>query len=144
MEGMNKSIIVAVDGSPTSLEGIRFAAPIARGLGAELELVYVSPPNLLLPAIYPEAHRRIEQEHAALAAQVLRKSHRLAIELEVPASTHRLTDGGAEAIAEMARADRVWAVVVGARGHNALARVLLGSFADRLVQVCPKSVLVVR
>jgi nucleotide-binding universal stress UspA family protein len=141
---MDKSIIVAVDGSEPALEGLRFAAPIARAMGAELELVYAAPPNLLLPDIYPEAHRRVEEEHASAAAQVLRQAHRLAIELNVPASTHRLAEGGADAVADRAKADRVWAVVVGARGHNALARVMLGSFADRLVHVCPKPVLLVR
>jgi nucleotide-binding universal stress UspA family protein len=35
-------------------------------------------------------------------------------------------------------------VVIGARGHNPLARVMLGSVADRLVHVCTKPVLVVR
>ena len=34
--------------------------------------------------------------------------------------------------------------VVGHRGRNAVARALLGSVADRLVQICPKPVLVVR
>jgi nucleotide-binding universal stress UspA family protein len=35
-------------------------------------------------------------------------------------------------------------VVVGHRGRNAVARALLGSVADRLVQISPKPVLVVR
>ena len=35
-------------------------------------------------------------------------------------------------------------VVVGHRGRGAIKRMLLGSVADRLVQICPKPGLIVR
>lgn len=50
----------------------------------------------------------------------------------------------AEALAELAREPDVDLVVVGHRGRSAMARALLGSVADRLVQISPKPVLVVR
>ena len=141
---MNTSIVVAIDGSEQSLQGIRFAAPLARAVGAQLELVYVSPPNLLLPSIYPEAHREVERAHAAQAADVLLRGRRVATELGVASTGVRLTDGTADAVAELANAERVYGVVVGARGHNVVERVLLGSFADRLLQVCTRPVFLVR
>jgi nucleotide-binding universal stress UspA family protein len=141
---MTKSIVVAVDGSAHALEGVRYAAPIAKAMGAQLEVAYVMPPNLLLPTIYPEAHRRVEEANAAQADEILSRAKQAAAEAGVPAIGVRLSDGTADAIAELAKSDRVWAVVAGARGHNALARVMLGSFADRLVHVCTKPVLLVR
>jgi nucleotide-binding universal stress UspA family protein len=50
----------------------------------------------------------------------------------------------AETLAELAKAGEVDLVVVGHRGRNALSRALMGSVADRLVQICSKPVLVVR
>ena len=40
--------------------------------------------------------------------------------------------------------DRFWGIVIGAKGHNALSRVMLGSVSDRLVHICAKPVLVIR
>ena len=50
----------------------------------------------------------------------------------------------AERVAETAEQDGFDLVVVGSRGRNAVARVFLGSVADRLVHICKKSVLVAR
>jgi len=50
----------------------------------------------------------------------------------------------AETLAALAAAGDVDLVVVGHRGRNAVARALMGSVADRLVQICSKPVLVVR
>ena len=49
----------------------------------------------------------------------------------------------ADTLAEIAKGD-FDLVVVGHRSRNALARVMLGSVADRLVQICPRPVLVYR
>jgi nucleotide-binding universal stress UspA family protein len=49
-----------------------------------------------------------------------------------------------ETLAQRASEQDVDMVVVGHRGRGAVARALLGSVADGLVQVCSKPVLVVR
>jgi nucleotide-binding universal stress UspA family protein len=61
-----------------------------------------------------------------------------------PVETSLLEGRTAEALAEEAKRDDIRMVIVGHRGRGAAARVLLGSVADRLVQICPKPVLVVR
>ncbi|HWE25611.1 MAG TPA: universal stress protein, partial [Myxococcales bacterium] len=71
-----------------------------------------------------------------IAAEVARP--RLTIETLVAEGPPAFT------LAELARAGDVDVVVVGHRGRGAIARVLLGSVADRLVQISPKPVLVVR
>lgn len=141
---MSKSILVAVDGSPHSIAGARYAATLARGLGHALEVVHVTAPNLLLPSIYPEAHQRVEEANTRQADEILSKAKAAAAQEGVSATGIRLSDGTADAVAELAKADRVYAVVVGARGHGVLARAMLGSFADRLVHVCTKPLFIVR
>jgi nucleotide-binding universal stress UspA family protein len=49
----------------------------------------------------------------------------------------------AHAIAEVAREERSDLVVMGTRGHTALAGVLLGSVTQRLLHIAPCPVLVV-
>ena len=58
--------------------------------------------------------------------------------------TEILVGSPAEVLADRAAESDVDLVVIGHRGRSAAARVLLGSVADRLMQICGKSVLVVR
>jgi nucleotide-binding universal stress UspA family protein len=144
MTRAGKQIVVAVDGSAPSISGVRYAARLAKALGMQVETAFVSPPNLLLPSIYPEAHREVEARAAEHAAEVLAKARAAAAQEGMNAVGIRLGDGTADAIANLAQSDQVYAVVVGVAGHSAVARALLGSFADRLVHVCTKPVFVVR
>lgn len=139
-----QSILVGVDGSEHSTLGVRHAAELARGLGLRLELVNVLPPILLSPSVYAETIAKVEQGNKQVAGELLEAAKKVAAELGVEADSVMLTGGPAEAIADLAQADRVWGVVIGAKGHGAVSRVLLGSITDRLVHICPKPVLVVR
>lgn len=139
-----RSVLVAVDGSPKSLEGVTMGATLAKALGHTLELAYVQPPILLPPSVYAETIRTIEESNLQAANEILAKAKATAAALGVNADTIALTGAPAEALADLSLADRVWAVVIGAKGHNALSRVLVGSVADRLVHICHKPVLVVR
>lgn len=139
-----QSILVAVDGSAHSLKGVREAAVLAKSLSARLELVNVLPPILLSPNVYAETIAKVEEGNRQVAGEILEAAKRLATELGVQADTVILTGAPAEAISDLAAAARVWGVVIGAKGHGAVARMLLGSITDRLVHICPKPVLVVR
>ena len=138
------SILVAVDGSPQSLNGVREAATLAKALSARLELVYVLPPILLAPSVYAETIQKLEQGNREHADEILQRARKVATELGVESDVVMLTGAPAEALADLALADRVWGVVIGAKGHSAVSRVLLGSVTDRLVHICSKPVLVVR
>ncbi|MBK7859888.1 MAG: universal stress protein [Archangiaceae bacterium] len=139
-----KTVLVAVDGSEPALRGVVHAAEVARAVGATLELVYVSFPDLLPPQTYARLIAELKLAESRKAEQIFVAAERSIAEQGLRcARTHR-TGGAAEEIATLAEREDVWAVVVGARGHNALSRVLLGSVADRLVHICPKPVLVVR
>jgi nucleotide-binding universal stress UspA family protein len=141
---MKQTLVVAVDGSVPSRRGLTVATSLAKAMGLELELVNVQPPILLPPAAYEDTIRAIE------AAQTRESRALLDAESAAPAAagvgvvTTSLVGSPAEAIADLSREERVWGIVVGAKGHSAVGRVLLGSVADRLVHICTKPVLVVR
>ena len=137
------TIVVAVDGSEACLHGVRKAVELVKLLpGGKLELVYVSPPILLPPSVYTETIKRIEEAEDTHAKDVLDHASRAA---GVDAVRVHLRGAAPEAIADYVRNDdRFWGVVVTAKGHNALSRMLLGSVTDRLVHICSKPLLVVR
>lgn len=137
-------ILVAVDGSPHSLKGVARAAQLAKGLGLAVELANVLPPILLAPAIYADTIARLEQANTAAAQEVLDAARQTIAAAGVACETVTLTGAPAEALAERAEQTQAWAVVIGARGHGPLSRVLLGSVTDRLVHICTRPVLVVR
>lgn len=135
-------ILVAVDGSAHALKGVRWAANIARGLGLTLDLVYVSFPNLLPPTVYTKTIADIDAAETEHAKKVFEEARKAAGDAKVLET--RGTGTPAEVIADLAATESVWGVVIGAKGHNAVSRVLLGSVADRLVHICPKPIVVVR
>ncbi|MEW6435159.1 MAG: universal stress protein [Myxococcota bacterium] len=139
-----KTILVAVDGSEPSLKGVRTAVELAKAMGLGLELVYVLKPILLPPTAYAEAIQRVEEGNRLLAEDALKAAVKVVTDLGSTCETTMLHGAPAEAIADLADEPRVWGVVIGAKGHNAVSRVMLGSVADRLVHVCKKPVLVVR
>ena len=138
-----RRILVGVDGSPESRRAADQAAELARLLEAKLLLAYV----VSLPAaLGPEPIELSGWEIAerARARDLLEELGRHYREQGIGIETAWPSGAPAETLAEMASTDDVDLVVVGHRGRGSLARVLLGSVADRLVQISPKPVLVNR
>jgi nucleotide-binding universal stress UspA family protein len=138
-----KTVLVAVDGSEPSLKAVRWAADVALKFGASLKLVHVIPKVVLPPDVYGLKLTDLEREHRAYAKTILEKAIAMLAEPGLEVRTSILDGSPAECIAEEAAAADVGMVVVGSRGHGAVARVLLGSVSDRLVHISPKPVLVV-
>lgn len=114
-------------------------------MGANLQIVYVVPPHPPPgPADYlPESERGelVERDFvAALLRQVEIRCAREGVTIDTTSATGPI----AETIADMARSNSADLVVVGHRGRGAVRRLLLGSVADRLIQISPAPVLVVR
>lgn len=139
---MNR-ILVAVDGSDSSLKAARMAADIALRFGAKLTLVHVVPKLLLPPDVYGLTIAEVEKEHRAYADRLLERAVEVIEEPSVSVETSVLYGAPAEAIAEAGAAGDVGMIVIGSRGHGAVARMFLGSVSDRLVHISPKPVLVV-
>jgi nucleotide-binding universal stress UspA family protein len=137
-----KKILVAVDGSEPSLHAARMAQELATALGATLTVAYSVPP-MLIPGEVPftvvndVVKAEVERGKKVLdeVVKALGNPSFTTLELEGPP---------AERIAEEAENEGYDLVVVGSRGRNAVARLFLGSVADRLVHICRKPVLIVR
>jgi nucleotide-binding universal stress UspA family protein len=138
-----KRILVAVDGSDPSLKAARMAADIALRFGSRLTLVHVVPKLLLPPDVYGLTIAEVEKEHRAYADRLLERAVEEIEEPSIAVDTDVLYGAPAEAIAEAGAAADVGMIVIGSRGHGAVARVFLGSVSDRLVHISPKPVLVV-
>ena len=119
------------------------AADIALRFGAKLTMVHVVPKLLLPPDVYGLTIAEVEKEHRAYADQLLESAVASLDEPGLDVSTTILYGSPAEAIAEEGAASEVGMIVVGSRGHGAVARVFLGSVSDRLVHISTKPVLVV-
>ncbi len=141
-----KKILVAVDGSEPSERAALRALDLAKALGANLKLVHA-----VAPLVYPAEAMMVptgELEKARLdAANDLLKEvgARLAAQAG-PVKLDRVVLSGppAETIADEAKTQGDQLIIVGSRGRGAIARLLLGSVADRIVHISTVPVLVVR
>ena len=140
-----KRILVGVDGSKESRDAAKLAAELARATGSLLVIASAIAPVVPV-GVAPELIAREEMEKAKEeeAAKVLVKDVAAAVGKGIDVETLIAAGSPAIALANLARSGDVDLVVVGHRGRNAVARALLGSVADRLVQISPKPVLVVR
>ena len=141
-----KRILVGVDGSPESKQAAEFAAQLGRTVRADLTLVYVTAPPL---PVGPEPFWRDElawqRDQREYGEAVLREmSVRCAENGRLDVESRMETGPVAETLAGLAKAGEVDFVVVGHRGRGRVRRVLLGSVADRLVQISQRPVLVYR
>jgi nucleotide-binding universal stress UspA family protein len=136
-------ILVAVDGSVPANKAAAYAAELASRLGSSIKLVYVR-----VPVAYPDYTPLVPELASAARREgdtILEETARHIRQMNVEVQGNYVEAGSAaEAIADEAKAEDVEMVVVGTRGRGAVARVLIGSVADRLVHICPKPVLVYR
>ncbi len=140
-----KRILAGVDGSRESRVAANYAADLAQVTGARLILacaVFAPDPlgdlELVARTLVweEEEHERGEDLVRQVAAEVARRG----------VASETLVVGGpaAATLAGLAKGRDVDLVVVGHRERSALARLLIGSVADGLVEISPKPVLVVR
>jgi nucleotide-binding universal stress UspA family protein len=146
MDPSPAKILVATDLSPSAGEALRQAGERARSTGARLGVCLAIPGGLGVHPLFPQVNqaeaeslgdRRLQAE-AALREQVLASAGDYPVELFIePGWPH----------AQVLRLAEEWAadlVVVGSQGAAALADVLLGSTAERIVRHAPCPVLVAR
>jgi nucleotide-binding universal stress UspA family protein len=139
---MFNKILVAHDGSPGGERAFQAALRLARGRGGHLDMVFVDE----LPSFATTIDEVVEEkaginhrfsrlvEEASAAARAQR------VHLEV----HRLAGHPVPRIVELLESTGCDLLVVGYMGHSALYQRLIGSTTDRLVELAPCAVLVVK
>lgn len=146
---MFKHIVIATDGSQASEHAAGLAVGLARTHGAELTAVVVIDPYPYLgvgelnPAGF-QAYMAAAQETAArahAAVEALCQQGGAAVSLQARLIEDATAVNGILQAAEQAQADLI---VMGSHGRTGLARLMLGSVANKVVAESPVPVLVVR
>jgi nucleotide-binding universal stress UspA family protein len=141
-----KRILVATDFSQHSSNALKYAAAFGKAFGAEVVLCHVlEKPDFLsqFPPVaegyFPPDFNEVHEKHArvqceqALAAVQLSKA-RVLLPHGSPAAE----------IVRSAQTENADLVIVGTHGRGALAHMLLGSVAEKVVRSAPCPVLTVR
>ncbi len=139
-----KRILVATDGSVSSTEAVQFGVELAAEHGAELIFVHVVPALDVVPSggfglsgAFP--HEPTKEDRALLddAASV-------AVEHGVVSTTALLRGDTVDEIVAYADTHDVDVIVVGSRGHGAVAATLLGSVSRGVLREARRPVVIVR
>ena len=146
---MFKHILVATDGSQASAHAAALAVGLARKHGATLTAVYVIDPYPYLgvgelnpagfQAYIAAAQQMAAQAHAGVNALCQQGGVTVALQVRLVEDVTAV-DG----ILQTAAQTHADLIVVGSHGRTGLARLLLGSVANKVVAESPVPVLVTR
>jgi nucleotide-binding universal stress UspA family protein len=134
-----KQILVATDFSDTSAAALDYGRALARTFGASLRLLHVMENPFLRPTS--------ADPHAVKTATFRRLASRISDDdggtLHATAVLET-SDDPADAIVKHARAHGIDLIVMGTHGRGAMAQILVGSVAEKVVRTAPCPVLTVR
>jgi nucleotide-binding universal stress UspA family protein len=134
-----KTIVLAVDGSESSDLAVAHAADLARESGGRIVAVHIK--EMIAGRFAGPVHVDENDLQAKIRAQVKELNDSgLDITLEMHST---MTGGPAPVVADTAAREHADVIVSGTRGHTALAGVIVGSVAQRLLHLAPCPVLVV-
>lgn len=129
-------ILVPTDFSQNAEKALQFAMKLASDCGAALHLLYVDDDPLLnAPTTGEEFRNKFEDRMATLLASLLNDDQRVAFHTE-----YAIVRGdAAHEIVSYAEAHQCDLIVLGVKGRSALADILLGSVANKVVHKssCP-------
>jgi nucleotide-binding universal stress UspA family protein len=134
-----KTIVLAVDGSESSDLAVSAAADLARESGGRIVAVHIK--EMVAGRFAGPVHVDEDDLQVKIRAQVQElKDSGVNISLEMHST---MTGGPAPIVADTAAREDADVIVSGTRGHTALAGVIVGSVAQRLLHLAPCPVLVV-
>lgn len=139
---MFAKILHANDGSDSAFNALALALAIARQNNSELHMISVEEIEYV-----PEFIEEIREETGSAARRfrtVLQRARAMAEESGIALQTHVVMGHPVQRIVDLAAELNVDLLVIGARGHSALYERFVGSRADRIVQLAPCPVLVVK
>lgn len=146
---MYTKILVPVDGSPTSLQGLAEAIKLARLTGAKLKLLHVI--DLLSIMAVPEAGGALTSQMVDQLTeggrQILADAKARAEAAGITAETQLVENAATrvcDVVIDQAGAWGAELIVIGTHGRRGVGRMLLGSDAEQVVRQSPVPVLLVR
>jgi nucleotide-binding universal stress UspA family protein len=143
-----KRILVATDFGEAAGVAFAYGRELARNFSATLDVLHVAD-NVLARGFaaegyltsYPELQRGVEDAAARQLNAMLCDEDRA---LLGATAVVRTSTSPALAIAEYAREAKVDLIIMGTHGRGAMAHLLMGSVAERVVRTAPCPVLTVR
>lgn len=137
-------IVIAIDGSPSAQEALDFGLDLAAEQSATVTFIYVVPAVDIVPLGGFGLTGGIPHVVGEHETDLLDEALEQAYEAGVPAHRRVLRGDAADEI--VAYADTIGAdlIVVGSRGHGAVASALLGSVSRAILRESRRPVLVVR
>ena len=143
-----KKVLVATDFSEPSDAALLYGRELAVCFGATLHVLHVAP-NIYMnslgaehyTAVLPELQEQIEQDARRQLHQMLVDTDRSgppSIPVVLTSSSPAMT------IVDYAKAHEIDLIVMGTHGRGALAHLVMGSVAERVVRLAPCPVLAVR
>jgi nucleotide-binding universal stress UspA family protein len=136
---MFETIVLAVDGSEPSDRAVTYARELAKSGGGRIIAVHVK--EIMAGRAAGPVHPNEEEILERIRGQITQlKDDGIDATLEV---TSTMAGGPAHVIADTAEKQAADVIVTGTRGHTAIAGVLLGSVAQRLLHLAHCPVLVV-
>jgi nucleotide-binding universal stress UspA family protein len=139
---MFKKILHANDGSDHASKALLYALDIAKQNKAELHMVSIEE----IPSM-PEYIEEVREEKNTAARRyraVVQRATAMAQEHHVKLQTHILAGHPVRDIIKLAAELNIDLLVIGATGHSAFYERMIGSRADRLIQLAPCPVLVIK
>jgi nucleotide-binding universal stress UspA family protein len=139
-----KTIVIATDGSLSAREAVEFGLDLAAEQNADTVFVHVSPALDLLPTGGFGMSNAQEHRLTADDKRSLEDAAALAAERGVETKTEMLHGDPVDEIVAYADSIDADLIVVGSRGHAALASAVLGSVSRGVLHEARRPVLVVR
>jgi nucleotide-binding universal stress UspA family protein len=139
---MFSKILHANDGSEQAFHALAMALALAKQNNSELHMVSIEEIDYMPEFI--EEFREETGTDARRFHKVLQRARGMAEESQVKLDTHVIAGHPVRDIVELAKELEVKLLVIGATGHSALDERLIGSRADRIVQLAHCPVLVVK
>jgi len=139
---MYKKILIANDGSEGAAKALKVALSLTKGLDAQLHMIAVEE----LPRFPASIEEVVEEQRDAKhqLAKVAQQARAKAKAQDVVLEVHLVAGHPVPTIVDFVGKGEFDLLIVGYMGHSAIYNRLIGSTTDRLVELAPCAVLVVK